>query len=76
VKRALDVRHRARHVEDHAVGMGGGHGQAVRLRKSGDRRVIFRRGAEARGELFRRQVVVEVRAAGVGDLPEQVGKPG
>ena len=72
VKNRFDVCHRPAHVQNHPVGMRPGHRQAVCLRESNDGLIILYRRAELFRELFRRQIVMKLRAGRVVDLAEQI----
>ena len=72
VKRFLDVRDCAFHIDDHAVRMRAAHRQPIGLRKSNERLVIFFRRTKHLRELFRRQIVTVPGTGRVVDLLEQV----
>ena len=74
VKRLLDVRHRAGHVQQQPVAVCAGDSQAVRSRKIDYRLVILFRRAELFRELFRRQILVKIRAGRVIKLLEKIGR--
>ena len=71
VEGSLDVRYCAFHVQHHAIGMGDGDRQAVRLREVHERLVILFRRPKSLRELLGRQVAAVVGAGRVVELLEQ-----
>jgi hypothetical protein len=72
VEGALDSAHGACHLDIHRISRAAGHREAVRLRKLKDSIEIFLAGAEAFGELCRRDVLTITGAGRVIDILQEI----
>ena len=67
-----DVGDRAFHIQNQAVGMRGGHRQAVGLREVHERLIVLFGRPKARGELLTRKIAVIIGAGRVAELLAQL----
>src|SRR5215471_3768967 len=72
VESALDVGHQPNHIQQGAVWMLASHRQAICLCKSDDRLIILFGRSKHLCELFRAEIVTEIAACWIVNLPKQV----
>ncbi len=72
VEEPLDVRHRPIYIQQGAIGMSGGYGQAVRFREGDDGLIIFFSRAKTHGKLLRCEEAMVIGTGRVVEFLEQM----